>query len=118
MRLDILVEHEGRNKFIRNLACDLKGNTLVLFNYVERHGVPLYEMINSHTDRPVHFVHGGVDVDDREDIRLLTEQSDNAIIVASYGTFSTGINIKNYITLFLLLLLSPEFGTYNLLVAF
>ena len=46
-----LVEHEGRNKFIRNLACDLKGNTLVLFNYVERHGVPLYEMINSHTNR-------------------------------------------------------------------
>ena len=90
-----LVEHEGRNKFIRNLACDLKGNTLILFNYVERHGVPLYEMINSHTDRPVHFVHGGVDVDDREDIRLLTEQSDDAIIVASYGTFSTGINIKN-----------------------
>ena len=89
-----LVEHEGRNKFIRNLACDLKGNTLVLFNYVERHGVPLYEMINSYTERPVHFVHGGVDVNDREDIRLLTEQSDNAIIVASYGTFSTGINIK------------------------
>ena len=51
-------------------------------------------MINSYTERPVHFVHGGVDVNDREDIRLLTEQSDNAIIVASYGTFSTGINIK------------------------
>ncbi|QIN97324.1 RNA-DNA + DNA-DNA helicase [Synechococcus phage S-H25] len=90
-----LIEHEGRNKFIKNLACDLKGNTLVLFNYVERHGLPLYELINSNTNRPVHFVHGGVDVDDREDIRLLTEQSDNAIIVASYGTFSTGINIKN-----------------------
>ena len=90
-----LVEHEGRNKFLRNLACDLKGNTLVLFNYVERHGLPLYEMINSYTSRPVYLVHGGVDVDDREDIRLLTERSDNAIIVASYGTFSTGINIKN-----------------------
>ena len=90
-----LVEHEGRNKFLRNLACDLKGNTLVLFNYVERHGLPLYKMINSYTSRPVYLVHGGVDVDDREDIRLLTERSDNAIIVASYGTFSTGINIKN-----------------------
>ena len=92
--IDYLVDHEGRNKFIRNLACDLKGNTLVLFNYVDRHGIPLYEMINSHTDRPVHLVHGGVDVDDREDIRVLTEKSDDAIIVASYGTFSTGINIK------------------------
>ena len=89
-----LVEHEGRNKFIRNLARDLKGNTLVLFNYVERHGLPLYNLINSGTDRPVFFVHGGVDVDDREEVRRLTESSDNAIIVASYGTFSTGINIK------------------------
>ena len=93
--IDYLVEHEGRNKFIRNLACDLKGNTLVLFNYVERHGEPLYKLINSYTDRPVFFVHGGVDVDDREEIRMLTEASDNAIIIASYGTFSTGINIKN-----------------------
>ena len=82
------------NKFIRNLAIDLKGNTLILFNYVERHGLVLYNLINSHTDKPVYFVHGGVDVEDREDVRVLTEQSDNAIIVASYGTFSTGINIK------------------------
>ena len=90
-----LVEHEGRNRFIRNLARDLKGNTLVLFNYVERHGQPLYDLINSGTGRPVYFVHGGVDVDDREETRRLTEISDNAIIIASYGTFSTGINIKN-----------------------
>jgi superfamily II DNA or RNA helicase len=92
--IDYLVEHSGRNKFLRNLAKDLKGNTLVLFNYVDRHGIPLYEMINSNTDRPVHLVHGGVNVDDREEIRRLTEKSDDAIIVASYGTFSTGINIK------------------------
>ena len=92
--MEYLCEHEQRNKFIRNLACDLKGNTLVLFNYVEKHGLPLYEMINSHTDRPVHLVYGGVDVDDREHIRRLVENEDDQIIVASYGTFSTGINIK------------------------
>ena len=90
-----LVEHEGRNRFIRNLSADLKGNTLILFNYVERHGEPLYKLINSYTERPVYFVHGGVDVEDREEIRRLTEVSDDAIIIASYGTFSTGINIKN-----------------------
>tara|TARA_B100001057_G_scaffold475574_1_gene542510 strand:- start:25446 stop:26903 length:1458 start_codon:yes stop_codon:yes gene_type:complete len=93
--MSYLVEHEGRNKFIRNLANDLEGNTLILFNYVERHGEPLYNMINSFTGRPVYFVHGGVDVEDREEIRQLTEVSDDAIIIASYGTFSTGINIKN-----------------------
>ena len=93
--MDYLVEHEPRNKFIKNLAKDLKGNTLILFNYVERHGLPLFNMINSDTDRPVYVVHGGVDTEDREEIRELTEKSDNSIIVASYGTFSTGINIRN-----------------------
>ena len=93
--MDYLVEHEPRNKFIKNLAKDLKGNTLILFNYVEKHGLPLFNMINSDTERPVYFVHGGVDTEDREEIRQLTEKSDNSIIVASYGTFSTGINIRN-----------------------
>jgi superfamily II DNA or RNA helicase len=92
--MEYLVGNESRNKFIRNLVKDLPGNTLVLFNYVEKHGEPLYDLLNSSINRPVHFVHGGVDVDDREEIRSLTEQSDNTIIVASYGTFSTGINIK------------------------
>ena len=67
----------------------------MLFNYVERHGEPLYELINSDVDKPTFFVHGGVDVADREHIREITEQSSNAVIVASYGTFSTGINIRN-----------------------
>ena len=93
--IDYLIEHSGRNKFIKNLAKDCKGNTLILFNYVDRHGIPLFNLINSDTDQPVYLVHGGVDTDDREDIRQLTETSDNAIIVASYGTFSTGINIRN-----------------------
>lgn len=93
--IDYLISHEGRNKFIKNLAKDLTGNTLVLFNYVERHGDPLYELINSSTDRPVFYVHGGVEVQDREEVRTITEQSENAIIIASFGTFSTGINIKN-----------------------
>ena len=44
--------------------------------------------------RNVFFIHGGIDTEDRETVREITEQEDNAIIVASYGTFSTGINIK------------------------
>ena len=51
-------------------------------------------MINTYTDKPVHLVYGGVDVDDREEIRRLVENENDQIIVASYGTFSTGINIK------------------------
>ena len=94
--IDYLVEHRGRNNLIKNLVKDLEGNTLVLFNYVEKHGEPLYDLINSNVkeDRKVFFVHGGTEVVDREEVRLITEEEDNAVIVASYGTFSTGINIK------------------------
>ena len=94
--IDYLVEHRGRNNLIKNLVRDLEGNTLVLFNYIEKHGEPLYDLINSNVkeNRKVFFVHGGTEVEDREEVRLLTEQENNAIIVASYGTFSTGINIK------------------------
>ena len=92
-----IINHEKRNKFIRNLALDLKGNTLILFSRVEGHGQPLYELINnSKTEtRQVFFVHGGVNTEDREKVREITEKETNAIIVASYGTFSTGINIRN-----------------------
>jgi superfamily II DNA or RNA helicase len=91
-----LINHERRNKFIRNLVVDLKGNTLVLFNRVETHGKPLYELINTGEgeNRKVFFIHGGVDTEERELVRKITEEESNAIIVASYGTFSTGINIK------------------------
>ena len=94
--LQYLISHEQRNNFITNLSLDLKGNTLILYSRVETHGAILYEKINNikHTDRKVFFVHGGVDAEQRESIREITENESNAIIVASYGTFSTGINIK------------------------
>ena len=94
--MEYLVQHKGRNNLIKNLVKDIDGNTLVLFNYVEKHGDPLYELINNTVDsaRKVFFVHGGTDVEDREEVRQITEIENNAIIIASYGTFSTGINIK------------------------
>jgi len=95
--LQHIITHQKRNNFIKNLVLDLKGNTLVLFSRVETHGQPLYELINNsiQNDRKVFYVHGGVDAEERERIREITETEKNAIIVASYGTFSTGINIKN-----------------------
>ena len=95
--LQYIISHEQRNRFITNLTLDLKGNSLVLFSRVETHGAILYDQINTNKrgDRKVFFVHGGVDTEERELIREITEQEKNAIIVASYGTFSTGINIKN-----------------------
>ena len=95
--MDYLVRHPKRNKFIRNLAIDQKGNTLLLFQFVEKHGEILYNIIKEKAEdnRKVFFVYGGVDGADREEIRRITENETDAIIVASFGTFSTGINIRN-----------------------
>lgn len=95
--LDYICRNEKRNTYIKNLAVDQEGNTLILFAMVEKHGKVLHEIINSDVGdiRKVFFVYGGVDTEERELIRKLTEEESNAIIIASYGTFSTGINIKN-----------------------
>ena len=94
--MDFIVSHQKRNEFIRDLTLNLNSNTLVLFQYVEKHGSVLYDMINkSAKDRKVFYVFGGTDTQTREEIREITENEKNAIIVASYGTFSTGINIRN-----------------------
>ena len=94
--MDYLVANTKRNKFIRNLVTGLQGNTLCLFQYVEKHGQTLKEMIEEKADdKKIFYVHGGGEAEEREKIRFITEKSDNAIIVASFGTFSTGINIRN-----------------------
>jgi len=96
--IQYIITHQRRNNFIKNLALDLKGNTLILYARVEGHGEPLYNLIinsNIIEQRQVFFVHGGVATEDREEVRSITEIENNAIIIASYGTFSTGINIKN-----------------------
>ena len=91
-----IISFSPRNLFIRNLAVSLKGNTLILYAYVDKHGSILYDMIGEKAGiRKVFFVHGGVDGEARESIRAIVEKENDAIIVASYGTFSTGINIKN-----------------------
>ena len=94
--IDFIVRYEARNKFISNLALDQKGNTLVLFQFVEKHGKPLHDILKTKVakDRRLFYVSGETDVDTREEIRAITEKESNAIIVASIGTFSTGINIK------------------------
>ena len=97
LEIDYLITHPKRNNFICNLAIDVSGNTLILFNYVEKHGEPLWDMLNSKVQEgtKVFFIHGGVDAVAREEARKICEKETNAIILASYGTFSTGINIRN-----------------------
>ena len=94
--LEYIVTKVERNNFLCELVGHCSGNTLTLFQFVEKHGEPLYKLIkDKYKDRKVFFVYGGVDTDTREQIREIVENEENSIIVASYGTFSTGINIRN-----------------------
>lgn len=96
--IQYLISNENRNKLIKNLAVSLGNNTLILYQMVDKHGQILYDMIKDTKnigDRKVFFIHGGTDVVDREEVRRIMEIENDAIIVASFGTFSTGINIRN-----------------------
>jgi superfamily II DNA or RNA helicase len=84
-----------RNRFICNLANSLEGNVLVLFGRVDGHGIPMHEMLTNMTDRPVHLIYGDTKVKVREEVRAISEKTSNNIILGSYGTMSTGVNIRN-----------------------
>ena len=94
--IKFIVEYPPRNKFISNLAAGMKGNTLVLFKFIN-HGKVLFDMTQAAIDenRKIYYIHGGVGTADRDAVRHIVEQTNDAIIFASLGTFSTGINIKN-----------------------
>jgi len=93
--IDYIVSCEERNRFVCRLTNNLRGNTLVLFQFVEKHGKVLHQMMKKEfPDKQVFFVHGGTDAEQRETIRKFVEKTENAVIIASYGTFSTGVSIK------------------------
>ena len=75
----------------------LNGNTLCLFQLVEKHGQILYDKIKDKENEnlPIFFVYGGTSTEDRENIRAIVDKEKNSITIASYGTFSQGINIRN-----------------------
>jgi hypothetical protein len=73
--VDFIVTHQKRNDFIKYLTLSLNGNTLLLFQYVEKHGKVLYDMISKAVSdgRKVFFVYGGTDAETREQIRAITD---------------------------------------------
>ena len=95
--IDFIVQYEKRNKFIANLAVNQTGNTLVLFNLVDKHGKVLRNLIEERLKdgQRFFFVSGETKTSDREAIRNIVDRQKNSIILASLGTFSTGINIRN-----------------------
>ena len=94
--IDYLVTNKARNNMISKIAMNTTGNTLILFQFVEKHGNQLYEILKERAgDRPVYYIHGGVDVDDRNQVRTDLKAIKNAIVIASVGVFATGTNIPS-----------------------
>jgi len=91
--LEYLVTNEKRTDFVVNLLRHLNGNTLCLYQLVEKHGKILNDKMKDCEN--VYFVYGGTDTSEREKIRGLVEKQTKSTTIASYGTFSTGINIRN-----------------------
>lgn len=91
--IEWIVTNENRNKAIINLLKKLKGNSLTLFQYVEKHGQVLYDKLSAEKDN-VFFIHGGADIEYRVNAKKVTEESDDADLIASYGTFQQGESVK------------------------
>ena len=91
--IDHIVTNEKRNKLIVEMVTRTKGNNLVLFNFVKKHGDVLHKMFKEATDRPIYYMHGGIDAGIRDEMRAQIEKEDDAIIVGSIKAVATGTNI-------------------------
>ncbi len=94
--IDWIIKNQKRMIFIKNLTKSLNGNILLIFQYVDKHGKEIYEYFkNNIPDKNIHLIHGAIKVEEREIIRNQLETSTNNVLIASSGTFSTGINVVN-----------------------
>lgn len=93
--MDYITRHQGRNQFIKNLSLSLKGNVLVFFRFVDKHGNALRDILVAEGSKPVYYIDGSVSGNDREHIRQQLEKEENAVLVASLGTTSTGVSITS-----------------------
>lgn len=92
--IQFLQTNSFRNTIITKLINKSNKNTLVMVDRIA-HGEELLRVLSDNTDKQVHFVHGAVNIDEREMIRKLMEDNDNVTCIAISKIFSTGINIKN-----------------------
>ena len=94
-----IINSPGRLNFITSIISRIRRNSLVLFHRIE-HGRKIYEKLRQESNKTVYYVDGGIDKDIREEFKKKMEAGEEVVIVASYGTFSTGISIKKIHNIF------------------
>ena len=94
--VDFLLESPERNKYIAKLVKNLNNNTLILFEKIKKHGVPLLQLLKSALpDRKIFYIDGSISNDQRLKIIDYMKDHNDIILLATYQTFSTGINLRN-----------------------
>jgi superfamily II DNA or RNA helicase len=96
---NFVINNESRLDFITNVIGKVPRNSLVLFHRIE-HGNKIYEKLRQNTDKTIYYVDGSTDKNIREEYKKKMEAGNEVVIVASYGTFSTGISIKKIHNIF------------------
>ena len=100
---DYVRSSDKRMKFITKLISTMKNNSLVLFNIIE-YGLEIVEALKEFLAQQIeegkveiHLIYGEIKKAEREEIKKRMELNDGVIriLVASYGTLSTGVSIKN-----------------------
>jgi superfamily II DNA or RNA helicase len=93
----LVVENRGRFSYICDFISKTTKNTLVLFqNVKDQYGRRIYDYLRENTsDKTVFYVDGTTGIDLRDEYISRMEEGEDKILVASFGTFSTGISINN-----------------------
>ena len=91
---DFVIQYKPRIETISKIISKVQKNQLVLFHR-QAYGKELKKYLEDNTDKEVYFIYGEIKKDDRVEIKKLMESGTNKVLVASYGTLSTGVNIKN-----------------------
>jgi superfamily II DNA or RNA helicase len=92
--LDFLINNSRRNQIISKLADKLTQNTLIMVDRIN-HGEILFNELKKVTNKPIYFIRGSTEIEDRENIRALMDQRNDIVVIAISKIFSTGINIPN-----------------------
>ena len=88
-------EYQDRNKVLEYILehTDKKHNVLVLMNHL-KHVQLIKEWLNEkYPDKKVSVITGAVSGEERSDIRKGIEEEDGTILLATFATCSTGINM-------------------------
>lgn len=92
--LEFILSQESRIRYLNNLTLSLKGNTIILFRLVDKHGKLLYNDLKKllPPDRPLYLIYGKIQGEEREQIRQALAKETNAVLLGSYGCVSAGFD--------------------------